>query len=66
MQSSKLLRIKDVSSKTTLAKSTIWRRLALNKFPKPIKITSAINVWRESDIDDWIEERFNSIGESND
>jgi prophage regulatory protein len=66
MQSSKLLRIKDVSSKTTLAKSTIWRRLALNKFPKPIKITSAINVWRESDIDDWIEEQFNSNGESND
>ena len=63
MQSSKLLRIKDVSSKTTLAKSTIWRRLALNKFPKPIKISSAINVWRESDIDNWIEEQFNSNGE---
>ena len=66
MQSSKLLRIKDVSSKTTLAKSTIWRRLALNKFPKPIKITSAINVWRESDIDNWIEEQFNLNGECDD
>jgi predicted DNA-binding transcriptional regulator AlpA len=29
-----------------------------NRFPKPVKLSGAINVWRESDIDDWINEKF--------
>ena len=58
MESKKLLRIEGVSNKTTLAKSTIWLKLAQGKFPKPIKISSAISVWKESDIDNWIESFF--------
>jgi len=58
MESKKLLRIEDVSNKTTLAKSTIWLKLSQGKFPKPTKISSAISVWKESDIDNWIESFF--------
>ena len=58
MDSNKLLRIKDVSNKTTLAKSTIWRKLSLNQFPKPTKLSPAIYVWRESAIDAWIDSQF--------
>jgi len=54
----KLLRIADVSKKTTLAKSTIWLKMAQGEFPKPTKISRAINVWKESDIDTWINECF--------
>ena len=54
----KLLRIADVSTKTTLAKSTIWLKLAEGTFPKPTKLSPAINVWKESDIDEWIENKF--------
>jgi prophage regulatory protein len=54
MESIKLLRIHDVSKKTTLAKSTIWLKLSQGVFPKPFKIASSINVWKESDIDAWI------------
>jgi len=54
----KLLRIADVSIKTTLAKSTIWLKMAEGRFPKPTKLSPAINVWRESDIDEWIENKF--------
>jgi prophage regulatory protein len=54
----KLLRIADVSIKTTLAKSTIWLKMAEGSFPKPTKLSPAINVWRESDIDEWIENKF--------
>ena len=50
----KLLRIADVSAKTTLAKSTIWLKISQGKFPKPIKLGDSINVWMESDIDSWI------------
>jgi prophage regulatory protein len=51
----KLLRISEVVDKTTLAKSTIWDKIAKDNFPKPIKISPAIIVWKESDIDAWIE-----------
>jgi prophage regulatory protein len=54
----KLLRINDVSNKTTLAKSTIWLKMAQGTFPKPTKLSPAINVWKESEIDAWIESRF--------
>jgi len=53
-----LLRIGDVSKKTTLAKSTLWLKIAQGQFPKPIKLSPAISVWKQSDIDAWIEERF--------
>lgn len=54
----RLLRIADVSKKTTLAKSTIWLKMSQGKFPRPTKISDAINVWKESDIDAWIDECF--------
>ena len=52
-----ILRIGDVSKKTTLAKSTLWLKIAQGQFPKPIKLSPAISVWKQSDIDAWIEER---------
>lgn len=58
MESTKLLRITDVSNKTTLAKSTIWLKISQGKFPKPTKLSDSINVWRESDIDAWIDQHF--------
>ena len=60
MESTKLLRITDVSNKTTLAKSTIWLKMSQGKFPKPTKLSDSINVWRESDIDAWIDQHFQS------
>lgn len=51
----KLLRISDVANKTTLAKSTLWLKIATGQFPKPIKLSSAISVWKESEVDAWIE-----------
>jgi prophage regulatory protein len=52
-----LLRVSDVSKKTTLAKSTLWLKIAQGHFPRPIKLSPAISVWKQSDIDAWIEER---------
>jgi len=61
----KLLRIADVSTKTTLAKSTIWLKMAEGSFPKPTKLSPAINVWKESDIDEWIENKFSQPNKCN-
>jgi prophage regulatory protein len=49
-----LIRIKDVSKLTTLARSTIWAKVANNEFPAPIRLSPAICVWRESEIERWI------------
>ena len=57
----KLLRISEVSKKTTLAKSTLWLKIARGKFPKPIKLSPAISVWKESDVDAWIESFFSQV-----
>jgi prophage regulatory protein len=61
----RLLRIADVSKKTTLGKSTIWLKMGQGLFPKPTKLSPAINVWKESDIDEWIENKFSQPNELN-
>ena len=60
MSNSQLLRITEVSKKTTLAKSTIWLKIAQGKFPAPAKLSPAISVWKEADINNWINQFFNS------
>lgn len=54
------LRIKDVMKKTGLAKSTIWLWIKEGKIPKPIKLSERVTVWKESDIDDWIESKIDN------
>ena len=61
----RLLRIADVSKKTTLGKSTIWLKMGQGLFPKPTKLSPAINVWKESDIDEWIENKFSQPSQLN-
>lgn len=50
---SNFLRIKQVSEKTGLAKSTIWLWVKEKKFPKPIKLSPRVTVWEESIIEQW-------------
>lgn len=52
-----LLRVKEVAKKTSAGKSTIWGWVKDGKFPKPIKLSDRISVWKESDIDEWIESK---------
>lgn len=54
-----LIRIKDVSRLTTLARSTIWAKVATGAFPEPIRLSPAISVWRQVDIESWISECAN-------
>jgi prophage regulatory protein len=53
----KLIRIEDVVQKTTLAKSTIWLKISQGDFIRPTRI-GGISVWKESDVDAWIESQF--------
>jgi prophage regulatory protein len=52
-----LLRIKEVSEFTSIAKSTINLWVAQGKFPKPISLSPTIKVWRFQQLLDWIEKQ---------
>ena len=54
-----LLRITEVSSLTSLAKSTINLWVAQGKFPKPLTLSPTIKVWRNQSLIDWIEMQSN-------
>jgi prophage regulatory protein len=59
-----LLRLSDVSSRVGLKKSAIYERVALGRFPRPVKLDGAKsdqfshNRWVESEVDAWIRERI--------
>lgn len=50
-----LLRIKEVSQLTTIAKSTLNLWVTQGKFPKPITLSPTIKAWRAQELLDWIE-----------
>jgi len=56
-----LLRIADVEAKISYSRSRIYDWIKQGCFPQPRKIMGT-NVWRESDIDAWIEEKFENAG----
>ncbi|MCK5293130.1 MAG: AlpA family phage regulatory protein [Arcobacteraceae bacterium] len=56
-----LIRIPKVMKKTGLAKSTIWWMISRGKFPKQIKLSPRISVWKEIDVDNWIEQHLKIV-----
>jgi len=50
----RLLRFSDVSSRTRLSKSEIYRRINAGTFPGSLKLGPRAVAWRESEIDHWI------------
>jgi len=55
VQKIQLIRIDQVSSITTLAKSSINLWVTQSKFPKPITLSATVKVWKLQDVSNWIE-----------
>jgi prophage regulatory protein len=53
-QTDYLLRLRDVIEKTSLSRSTIYRRIDDKTFPKPVKVGDFAVRWKSSAIDGWI------------
>jgi prophage regulatory protein len=54
-----MLRIREVSARTGLGRSTIYIRIAQGQFPRPIALGSPYAVgWVESEIDGWIDSQI--------
>jgi prophage regulatory protein len=53
----RLIRIKEVMHRTGLARSTIYKFMKLDKFPKQVPI-GGLAAWNEIEIDGWICEKI--------
>ena len=51
------IRIKELAIMLSIGRSTIYKLMNKNQFPKQIKISERTSVWRLSVINEWIEER---------
>jgi len=54
----KFISLSEVSSKTTLGKSTILVWEAQGKFPRATRLCRTKRVWLASDVNDWIRQQY--------
>lgn len=57
IDSSLFLRMRAVVRMTGLGRSTIYRLVAENKFPSPVRLASRAIAWRRVDLERWSEGR---------
>ncbi len=53
--SDRLLRLRDVTERTGLGSSTIYRYINAGTFPAPVKIGGVTARWRESAVEAWMD-----------
>ncbi|WP_392397926.1 helix-turn-helix transcriptional regulator [Ralstonia mojiangensis] len=53
----RLLRLPQVVELVGVKKSTIWKWASEGAFPRPLKLSKGVTVWRAADVLEWIEER---------
>lgn len=52
-----LLRLPQVQQRVPLSKSEIYKRISRDVFPKQIRLSHKVCVWKESEIDAWISQQ---------
>lgn len=61
----KILRCRDVQEVTGLSRSTIYRMMDRDDFPKATKLGVRAIGWRQSAVNNWIERRYCGLGADN-
>ena len=54
----KLLRLNDVMTKTGLSRSSIYKQMSNDNFPRHVKLGARIVAWHEAAIDNWISSKL--------
>jgi prophage regulatory protein len=54
----KLIKLKDVISTTGLGRSTIYKYIANNSFPKPVSLGAKSVAWVEGEMQEWIMDKI--------
>ncbi len=55
-----ILRLKDVTKRTGLSRSSIYEKIRNKEFPKQISLGRRASGWVESQVDTWIYDRINA------
>jgi prophage regulatory protein len=53
----RLIRMDQVKNRVCLSKTTIYRKIEVDEFPRPVPIGTQRVAWIESEIDAWIADR---------
>lgn len=54
----RFLRLKEVRERVPFSRSSIYAKIQLGEFPRPLSMGARAVAWLESDIDRWIEARI--------
>jgi predicted DNA-binding transcriptional regulator AlpA len=51
------LRVSALAPRLGISKNTIWRLVREGKFPKPIKLSEKVTVWKACDVLAWLDSK---------
>jgi len=54
-----IIKLPEVKVITTFSRSTIYRLIALGKFPKQIKLAERSSGWVKQEVEDYLENKIN-------
>ena len=54
----RILRMREVMQRIGLSRSTIYKLMENDDFPRPMKLGSQAIGWRDADVEAWIESRL--------
>ncbi|PJK28357.1 AlpA family transcriptional regulator [Minwuia thermotolerans] len=57
MADHRLLRLKEVLTRTGISRATVYRLIARGEFPRPTHVTPHASRWVDREIDAWIDDR---------
>lgn len=55
---SEFLKIEEVCNQIRIAKSTVYKKINTEGFPKPVKLGPKIALWRAAEVRAWMEEKI--------
>ena len=57
MEEFQFYRVNELTKILSVSRASIYNWLNKGTFPKPIKISDSVSVWRKSDIEEWVSDR---------
>ncbi len=53
------IRLPEVRQRVGMSKSQIYKLIAQDQFPKPVKVSRRISCWVVAEIEQWVQEQIN-------
>jgi prophage regulatory protein len=56
----RFLRLPAVAERTGYSGTTIWRKVKIGEFPKPVSIGANATAWIEREVDAWVQSKISA------